>query len=254
MRMFFNGLQFRLIEKSIGLTEFCGFTRCENDNGDSADIFADKTAFCSAQSFCGSIEGKKLKYLSYAQSGALLEVVQANNLISVSTGVKADKLGALKISNVINNVYSYPVTLGDITVLTVGGFSLKNTYICCANDLSLLKNSDFALETLIGLYKKVTPETLSLHLEKLGLPSDNKWVFYDQNARLYLAFCYEDLKGGWEFFLNENEICFISDGKLKGDGEIMLNPNGGEYVSRTLVVAVDTSAEEAVNKLNAVFC
>lgn len=254
MKMFFNGLQFRLIEKSIGLTEFCGFTRCESDQSGSSDIFAARTAFCGAQSFCGSLEGKKLKYLSYAQSGNSLEVVQANNLISLSTGVKADKCGALKIRNVINNVYSYPVTLGDITVLAVGGFSLKNTYICCAKDLSLLKKHDFALENLIGIYKKVTPEILSFHLEKLGLPSDNKWVFYDQNARLYLAFCYEDLKGGWKFFLNENDLCFTSDGKTIGDGQIMLNPNGGEYVSRTLIVAADTTAEEAVNKMNAVFC
>lgn len=252
--MFFNGLQFKLIEKSIGLTEFCGFTRCENNNAKDGEVFARKTAFCGAQSFCGTIEGKSLKYLSYAQSGNSLEVVQANNLISVSTGVKADKSGALKIRNVINNVYGYPVTIGDVTLFSAGGFNLNGSYICGESSLSLLKNKNFALKNLLSENKNVTPEILNERLKTLGLPSDDKWVFFDENLKLYLAFCYEDLGDGWQFYVDGGNLCFYSSGETNGDKkeQIILNANGGEYVSRTFIVAAASAATEAVQSLKAV--
>lgn len=261
MKMFFNGLQFKLISKSIGLIDFCGFVRVFSGGGLLSDEeLAEKTAFCCASSYCidfrDKVEGSKLKYLSYAQSGDNLEIVQANNLISVSSGIKAEKSGALKIKSVINNLCGKNVTVGNVTAFKAGGFCSDDLFICGADDLSPIKkqNEKFCLSALFRARNKINAEILNEVLGESGIKNTNKWVLFDKNRGVYLAFCYDDGGSGWELLPDGNYAVLKANGKTSGGGEVELTPEGGEFVSRVFIISQARSAEEALFKTQAVSC
>lgn len=95
MKMNFRGLQFERIGNKIYLVNFCGFAGCK-DSG-KKELFD----FCEIQiagqnhaehagaKWLHSSETAKLKYISYAETENMLEIVQSDDLVSVTTHFEA---------------------------------------------------------------------------------------------------------------------------------------------------------------------
>lgn len=270
MKMNFRGLQFERIGNKIYLVNFCGFAGCQDPG--KKELFD----FCEIQiagqnhaEHAGakqlhSSETAKLKYISYAETENMLEIVQSDDFVSVTTHFEAyPDCRTLRMWNTVNNLTDKPLIIEHVSSFVLYGLcdrgtdGVRNMYLHRFYNSWHVECQPVRLSFYqLGLFngngrsmKRIVGSNTGSWSTKEQLPQA---IIEDEEKKRYLFFQIES-NNSWYYEIGDtNKLIYMNLGgpnAQENQWSRRLEANGGEFSTVPVAVVTGSGINDVVAEM-----